>query len=325
MPKPVVRVKRNVAPGARRGTAPKAAPLKPPNLPQHELPEPYARLLTFDVQEADETFEGIAAELKAGDADAAAQKLIGLALDDSFYSYAEKYATMNDYMKYERRMMAPTNAVRVLTYMGEAGRAAIDPLLPLLNSEDDFLREELPIYYGAMGEAALAALTRTIYETDSERFLRSGASECLTAIAEENPETRDGIVSIIEQALANEKEDDELNGYLVCNLIDLDAKESYPIIAQAYEEDRVDPYIVGLGDVQEHFEMPITAREPEVEGMLREHGGGLDSALPPLLPLPASEDDAEPVEQPFVAGPKIGRNELCFCGSGKKYKKCHGV
>jgi uncharacterized protein YecA (UPF0149 family) len=23
--------------------------------------------------------------------------------------------------------------------------------------------------------------------------------------------------------------------------------------------------------------------------------------------------------------PKVGRNELCPCGSGKKYKKCHGA
>jgi preprotein translocase subunit SecA len=23
-------------------------------------------------------------------------------------------------------------------------------------------------------------------------------------------------------------------------------------------------------------------------------------------------------------GPKLGRNDPCFCGSGKKYKKCHG-
>jgi preprotein translocase subunit SecA len=24
------------------------------------------------------------------------------------------------------------------------------------------------------------------------------------------------------------------------------------------------------------------------------------------------------------SGPKIGRNDPCFCGSGKKYKNCHG-
>jgi uncharacterized protein YecA (UPF0149 family) len=26
--------------------------------------------------------------------------------------------------------------------------------------------------------------------------------------------------------------------------------------------------------------------------------------------------------EPIIAGPKIGRNEPCPCGSGKKYKKC---
>jgi len=25
-----------------------------------------------------------------------------------------------------------------------------------------------------------------------------------------------------------------------------------------------------------------------------------------------------------VGGVKIGRNAPCYCGSGKKYKKCHG-
>jgi preprotein translocase subunit SecA len=27
---------------------------------------------------------------------------------------------------------------------------------------------------------------------------------------------------------------------------------------------------------------------------------------------------------PVAAGPKIGRNDPCPCGSGKKYKQCHG-
>ena len=30
------------------------------------------------------------------------------------------------------------------------------------------------------------------------------------------------------------------------------------------------------------------------------------------------------VTQPVTTGPKIGRNDPCPCGSGKKYKKCHG-
>jgi len=32
-----------------------------------------------------------------------------------------------------------------------------------------------------------------------------------------------------------------------------------------------------------------------------------------------------PPQKPFVHGaPKLGRNDPCSCGSGKKYKKCHG-
>jgi preprotein translocase subunit SecA len=29
-------------------------------------------------------------------------------------------------------------------------------------------------------------------------------------------------------------------------------------------------------------------------------------------------------QQPVIADPKINRNDLCPCGSGKKYKQCHG-
>jgi preprotein translocase subunit SecA len=39
-------------------------------------------------------------------------------------------------------------------------------------------------------------------------------------------------------------------------------------------------------------------------------------------PAPAP---AEQVEKPFVrGGKKVGRNDECPCGSGKKFKQCHG-
>jgi preprotein translocase subunit SecA len=44
---------------------------------------------------------------------------------------------------------------------------------------------------------------------------------------------------------------------------------------------------------------------------------------------PAEGDDAKApaaVQKTVVRdGPKIGRNDPCYCGSGKKYKKCHGA
>jgi preprotein translocase subunit SecA len=40
----------------------------------------------------------------------------------------------------------------------------------------------------------------------------------------------------------------------------------------------------------------------------------------------AHTGDALPVkaQQGNSSEPKLGRNDPCFCGSGKKYKKCHG-
>ncbi len=37
------------------------------------------------------------------------------------------------------------------------------------------------------------------------------------------------------------------------------------------------------------------------------------------------EPNATSPERVEVDGHKLGRNDPCYCGSGKKYKKCHGV
>ncbi|WP_026911465.1 preprotein translocase subunit SecA [Patulibacter minatonensis] len=61
---------------------------------------------------------------------------------------------------------------------------------------------------------------------------------------------------------------------------------------------------------------------------LEELAGDVDSAA--LATYGAAEDDAEaaaPVVQQRVVSDQdqLGRNELCWCGSGRKYKKCHGA
>ena len=43
-----------------------------------------------------------------------------------------------------------------------------------------------------------------------------------------------------------------------------------------------------------------------------------------VLPLPAGGPDDSPRSQPVRSAPKIGRNQPCPCGSGKKYKHCCG-
>jgi preprotein translocase subunit SecA len=45
----------------------------------------------------------------------------------------------------------------------------------------------------------------------------------------------------------------------------------------------------------------------------------------PRGPAPAVNSSLGPVGRATAAVPEVGRNDPCPCGSGKKYKKCHGV
>jgi len=72
------------------------------------------------------------------------------------------------------------------------------------------------------------------------------------------------------------------------------------------------------------------AGEPMPDGMVDDPGTGLPSP-PPHAPKPAAPGRSILSGGAPAGGngvhdiQKIGRNDPCFCGSGKKYKKCHGA
>jgi preprotein translocase subunit SecA len=54
-------------------------------------------------------------------------------------------------------------------------------------------------------------------------------------------------------------------------------------------------------------------------------GGGVpeNSQGPGAGNGPAAPSAQSPAAQPVRQAPRVGRNDPCWCGSGKKYKKCH--
>lgn len=58
-----------------------------------------------------------------------------------------------------------------------------------------------------------------------------------------------------------------------------------------------------------------TAPHADVQNVQYQHAG-IDEVL--------DDDEASQPKLPADAGPKVGRNDPCPCGSGKKYKHCHG-
>ncbi len=80
---------------------------------------------------------------------------------------------------------------------------------------------------------------------------------------------------------------------------------------------------------------PVAAKRPQTpmtfSGGASTTAGAVANALPrgastsgPPIPARTGGDDAE-VKTVRRDEPKVGRNDPCPCGSGKKYKKCHGA
>ncbi len=143
---------------------------------------------------------------------------------------------------------------------------------------------------------------------------------------------------------------------LICAVSDFNALELLPEVRQAFAEDLVDEGVIGLEDVDPDVARgPQQFPQPSAEERFRlflERNAPIDAVAEcsPWLCFhddqddedwDALDDDAEegpfagldtpweppplqPPPAPFVAPPKVGRNEPCPCGSGKKYKKCCG-
>ena len=67
---------------------------------------------------------------------------------------------------------------------------------------------------------------------------------------------------------------------------------------------------------------PATTPPPSPFGAI---GGGRGSAPPAQGPRPPRTGGDDVIKQVKRDEPKVGRNDPCPCGSGKKYKKCHGA
>jgi len=66
----------------------------------------------------------------------------------------------------------------------------------------------------------------------------------------------------------------------------------------------------------------LKVRKDEMVGA---SSGGNNHSAPPIEGGDYIDPSAGPARQePVKVGPKIGRNDPCPCGSGKKYKQCHG-
>lgn len=108
-----------------------------------------------------------------------------------------------------------------------------------------------------------------------------------------------------------------LRGYAQKNPKQEYKREAFQLFEGLLDTVRVDVSKL-LMTVQIRAESQLEAAEapPEVDNV-QYHHADYDEALGSAAAKPTTP-------QPAEAGPKVGRNDPCPCGSGKKYKHCHG-
>ncbi len=112
-----------------------------------------------------------------------------------------------------------------------------------------------------------------------------------------------------------------LRGYAQKNPKQEYKREAFELFSQMLE--RIKREVVGaLSKVQVRAEEDVAAVEQQ-----RRHAAEMEfqHAAAPAVTTAEPDESEEEHEQPFVRdGRKVGRNEPCPCGSGKKFKQCHG-
>ncbi|MCW8888102.1 MAG: SEC-C metal-binding domain-containing protein, partial [Gammaproteobacteria bacterium] len=113
-----------------------------------------------------------------------------------------------------------------------------------------------------------------------------------------------------------------LRGYAQKNPKQEYKRESFELFTDLL--DRIKRDVIGIiSRAQVNDEEDVAAVEAQ-----RRNQGDVEYQHAEASAIASSEsnsESAEPGQQPFVRdGKKVGRNEPCPCGSGKKYKQCHG-
>jgi hypothetical protein len=164
---------------------------------------------------------------------------------------------------------------------------------------------------------------RKLAENDSvNEYVRSAALEALLTLVAVGEKSRDEVIAYF-QSLFRKKLAREFsfvwNSLVSCS-IDLYPNEVYEDIEQCYREDLVESFFVSMEDVEESLAL---GKGAALENLKKNrHYTLITDAVKDMEwwacfkpPKPPGGDKRSK---------KIGRNEPCPCGSGKKYKKCCG-
>jgi hypothetical protein len=187
----------------------------------------------------------------------------------------------------------------------------------------------------AVCDGDLEPIKRLVLNRDADEFSRAVAIAALALLAVWAEVPRDIVVDyfgwLAREGL--EREPSYVWSALATESADIEALPVFPELRRAYDEELIDPQAVGRSELDDVEASPrgdllrrMKDRHPPIDDVARATSWWrASSGRAEEFALAAAGEFGDGPMEPYRAPRKIGRNEPCPCGSGKKYKKCCGM
>jgi hypothetical protein len=239
----------------------------------------------------------------------------------------------------------------------------LTPLLALARNPDrdlhdsvfgDYMTNALGRCLGSMARNQLQPLMTLAEDPQADPYARGAAFEAMKACVIEGDAPRDEVLAYVRQLAPRAAEEgrtgiDEptLLNFVVDLAADLCDSDMLPAIRGWFDEGLLDPFLTPMEHIEKTATQPL---EPHLRELLEQGKGYIRDPQTemgwwhcfqedrPRRDVPESQVLAQPPREParivsppppaqpqVRESPKIGRNDPCPCGSGKKFKKFHGA
>lgn len=205
----------------------------------------------------------------------------------------------------------------------------------------DTVTEEGKRFLASVCDGTLEPIKQLALNRQANEFCRGQALEALALLANWGEVPRGDIEEyflwLAREGL--EREFSHVWNNLCISCLDIEALRVFPELRRAYDEGLIEPGFTSLTHLAEveagprgnwieqqrerHPPIADVAKETSWWGCFKREPG---MTARQLADYARTLDTSETVESvtPYIAPPKVGRNEPCPCGSGKKFKKCCG-
>lgn len=192
----------------------------------------------------------------------------------------------------------------------------------------DTVTEDLDRILASVCGGDVEPIQRMIEDREVNEYVRSACMRALAILVAQGELDRSQVVEYFRSLFNGKLQCDAgfLWGSFVLACCDLYPEELLPEIERAFGDGLVDTFFLTMDSVRQ---VVSDGKQKAMEGCLRK--GPILDTVAEMRGWACFTEERKAVQPPPAVAktaqdrrPKIGRNEPCPCGSGKKYKKCCG-